>query len=149
MSIIKRGKTYWVDLTTPGGRRIRKSTGTHVKKQAQEYHDKLKAEMWELDRLDVKPDYLFEEALLHYVQSAECLKDKQTKKHHAIYWRKVFGGRGMAQLTKSITRILNIAYKMGYINKVPYIPKKKEAPIRVRWITKEQAQSLLSALSKQ
>ena len=55
----------------------------------------------------------------------------------------------MAQLTKSITRILNIAYKMGYIDKVPYIPKKKEASIRVRWITKEQAQSLLSALSKQ
>lgn len=177
MSIIKRGKTYWVDLTTPGGRRIRKSTGTHVKKQAQEYHDKLKAEMWELDRLDVKPDYLFEEALLHYVQSAECLKDKQTKKRHAIYWRKIFGGRGLRSLTideiinnipskhqtrgtpltnatinkyrQSITRILNIAYKLGYIDKVPYIPKKKEAPIRVRWITKEQAQSLLSALSKQ
>lgn len=131
--------------------------------------------MWEIDKLNSKPEYLFEDALLHYIRSADGQKDKATKKRHAIYWRSVFSGRPLSSLTtqeiinnipsqnmrsgkpltnstqnkyrKSIALILNLAHKAGFIDSVPYIPKKKEPPIRVRWITKEQARQLIDKIS--
>ena len=42
MSLFKRGKTWWIDFTTPGGKRIKRSAKTKVKREAQEYHDKLR-----------------------------------------------------------------------------------------------------------
>ncbi|STY64388.1 Uncharacterised protein [Mannheimia haemolytica] len=48
---------------------------------------------------------------------------------------------------KSLSRVLNIAHKLGMLDAVPHIPKKKEPPIRVRWITKEQAKQLIDKLS--
>ncbi|MCQ9124321.1 tyrosine-type recombinase/integrase [Rodentibacter caecimuris] len=179
MSIYKRNENgpWWVDLATPSGKRIRRSTGTTIKKEAQQYHDRLKAEMWKIDKLDAPPEYIFEEALLHYVRSAEGQKDTATKKRHAIYWRSKFSGRVLSSLTtqeilqhiptknmntkkplanatqnkyiKSISLILNLAHKAGILDKVPYIPKKKEPPIRVRWITKEQARELIGKLSQE
>ncbi|MFA9499697.1 tyrosine-type recombinase/integrase [Mannheimia sp. E30BD] len=172
MSIYKRGKIYWVAFTTPSGKRIRRSAGTEVKKNAQLFLQKIKAEMWSINHLDSEPDYLFEQALLDYLKQSEGLADQATKKRHAIYWRNVFGGRGLNTITtqeivnnlptknqntgeplsnstqnkyiKSLQRIFSIAHKAGYITKVPYLPKKKEPPIRIRWITKEQAKILIS-----
>lgn len=177
MSIYRRTKDgpWWVDITTPSGKRIRRSAGTTVKKEAQHYHDKLKAETWKIDRLNEKPEYIFEEALLLYVRSAEGLKDTSTKKRHAKYWREKFQGRVLSSLTtqeilnhiptrnmntnkpltnstknkyiQSILRILNLAHQAGLVDKVPHLPKNAEPPIRVRWITKEQAKDLLAKLN--
>ncbi len=48
MTIINRkdSKYLWIDITTPDGRRIRKSTETSNKKLAQEFHDIEKAKSW-------------------------------------------------------------------------------------------------------
>lgn len=174
MSIKKRGDVYYIDITAPNGKRIRRSIKTTVKKEAQQYHDKLKAELWQIDKLDKNPEYLFESALILFLKSAEGQKDIATKKRHAIYWRSVFAGRAIGSLTsdeiianipthsardktpltnstqnkyrKSIMRILALAHQSGYIDKLPYIPKKKEPPIRVRWITKEQARQLIDKI---
>ena len=75
MSIYKRGNTYWLDITTPSGERVRRSTGTEVKKKAQELHDKIKAELWDMAHLNKKPPKLFEEALLLFVEDAKLKKD--------------------------------------------------------------------------
>ena len=41
MSLCKRsGGTWWVDFYTPNGERIRRTTGTKSKAEAQEYHDR-------------------------------------------------------------------------------------------------------------
>jgi hypothetical protein len=40
----------------PGGKRIKESLGTADKRQAQELHDKRKAELWRVDRLGDFPD---------------------------------------------------------------------------------------------
>ena len=132
--------------------------------------------MWKIDKLDEKPEYIFEEALLLYVRSAEGLKDTATKKRHAEYWREKYSGRALSSLTtqeilshiptrnvntnkpltnstknkyiQSILRILNLAYQAGLVDKVPHLPKNKEPPIRVRWITKDQANRLINTLSQ-
>ncbi|MDP0029851.1 site-specific integrase [Glaesserella parasuis] len=177
MSIYRRKTNgpWWVDITTPNGKRIKRSTRTLVKREAQQYHDKLKQEMWAEDKLETKRKYIFEDALLHYVRSAEELKDKATKKRHAEYWLSKFAGRELSSLTaqeiilnipkknantknplshstqnkyvKSLLRVLNIAHKLGMLDSVPYVQKKKEPPIRVRWITKQQAKQLIDKLS--
>jgi hypothetical protein len=46
MSIYKRNDTWWIQFTAPDGCRLQQSAGTQIKQEAQELHDKLKAEAW-------------------------------------------------------------------------------------------------------
>ena len=50
MSLYKRGSTWGIDFTTPSGERIRRSADTSTKVEAQELHDRLKAEHWRLQK---------------------------------------------------------------------------------------------------
>lgn len=177
MPIYKRENStvWWVDITTPTGQRIRRSTKTSVKKQALEFHDKLKAQLWDTHILKKSPEHYFEEALLLFLKDGEGQKRLDSKKAHAAYFREKFAGRELRSLTSeeiiaslptismngkkvltpatqnryrsSIHRILSLAYKVGWIDKVPHITRKKEPKVRISWITKEQARELLNALS--
>lgn len=71
MPIYKRGKTYWVDISAPDGSRIRRSACTEEKVKAQEYHDKLRHEMWQVSRLDKIPDRFFEDIVILALRDAE------------------------------------------------------------------------------
>lgn len=55
MSIYKRGNTWWIQFTSPTGQRIQRSALTENKKEAEELHDKLKAEAWRVKVLNEKP----------------------------------------------------------------------------------------------
>ena len=48
MSLRKRGGIWWIDVVAPNGERIRRTTGTANKALAQEFHDRLKAELWRI-----------------------------------------------------------------------------------------------------
>ena len=56
MSLRKRKKSsvWWIDFVTPNGERVRRSTET-ANKEAQELHDKLKSEVWRVQRLGDRP----------------------------------------------------------------------------------------------
>lgn len=176
MPIYKRQNSpiWWVDITTPGGQRIRRSTKTIIKKKALEFHDKLKAQLWDIEVLNTEPKHYFEEALLLFLQSSEGQKRLDSKKAHAIFFREKFNGRLLSSLTSeeltasiptyntakcknlspatqnryrsSILRILSLAHKSGWIDKIPYIPRKQEPKVRISWITKEQATLLIQHL---
>ena len=45
MSIFLRGSVWYGSYTTPGGKRITESLGTEDRKQAQELHNRRKAEL--------------------------------------------------------------------------------------------------------
>lgn len=174
MPIYKRNDKWWIDITTPSGRRIRRSAKTTVKRKAQEYHDRLKAELWDIDKLGNSPKRYFEEALILFLKDSEDQKRFDSKQAHASYFRKIFAGRKLCSLTSeelscsipdrnihtgkiltpatqnryrsSILRILSLAYKAGWIDKIPYIPRKQEPKVRISWITKEQANILINNL---
>ena len=55
MSLRKRGGIWWVDFVAPNGERVRRTTETANKNQAQEFHDRLKSELWRLAKLGEKP----------------------------------------------------------------------------------------------
>jgi hypothetical protein len=64
MAIRKRGDVWWVDFTSPSGERIRRSAETGDKIEAQEYHDRLKAEAWRQDKLDETPRRTWNDAVV-------------------------------------------------------------------------------------
>jgi hypothetical protein len=68
MSLFKRNdSSYWWVRFIYNGRRIQHSTGTADQAKAQEYHDKLKASLWDQERLGVKPRRTWNEAVVKYL----------------------------------------------------------------------------------
>lgn len=50
MSIKLRGGTWHCDFVAPDGSRVRRSLKISDKRQAQEFHDRLKAEAWRVKK---------------------------------------------------------------------------------------------------
>lgn len=75
MSLFRqKSSPNWCVYICINGRRVRQSTGTSDRKQAQEYHDRLKNELWEQQRLGVKPRYKWREVVVRYLREAEFEK---------------------------------------------------------------------------
>lgn len=53
--LYQRNSTWYMDIRTPSGERIRRSLGTQDKQKAQELRAKLEHEFWQQSRLGVKP----------------------------------------------------------------------------------------------
>ena len=68
MSLYRRKNSpfWWVKLVH-NGRRIQQSTGTSDTAKATEYHDKLKASLWDQERLGVKPSHSWNEAVVRFL----------------------------------------------------------------------------------
>lgn len=92
---------WWVDIRPPGGQRIRRSTSTTSRPAAQEYHDKLKSELWRVHNLGEQPKHSFEEACLRLLKASEGQSDYDTKVRHVKYWLTVFAGRTICSLTNT------------------------------------------------
>ncbi len=69
MSLYKRkdSKIWWINISSPNGKRIRESTGTTNKKEAQEYHDRKKSDVWRQSKLNEKPRRLWQEAVIRFL----------------------------------------------------------------------------------
>lgn len=101
MSIRKRENgVYYLDLRTPGGTRVRQTTGTVDRKQAQEYHDKIKHDLWRVAKLGERPSHTFDEAALRFLQENVGTADYVNKALHIRHFREHFGGRKLDSLTR-------------------------------------------------
>ena len=108
MSLCKRGKTWWISFTTPSGERVRCSAATEDKTQAQEFHDKLKAESWRVVKLGDKPKRTWDEAAYKWLMETQ---DKKT--HHddvaKINWlQQFFRGKYLDELTRDVIAIASL-----------------------------------------
>ncbi|KAG8151684.1 tyrosine-type recombinase/integrase [Burkholderia catarinensis] len=101
MSIRKDKKSgiWHLDVSAPGGERIRRSTETTERRAAQEYHDRLKAELWRQEKLGEAPPKLFEEAIVRFLLLCQGQRDLAGKIRHTEYWRDQFAGRAVRSLT--------------------------------------------------
>lgn len=113
MSIFKRPNSrHWQIYieTQGGGKPIRCSSGTTSKKKAQEYHDKLKAESWEISKLNKKPEYIWEELAVQWLK--ECNKKSIEFDKTKIKWfseldennNQRFGGKKLSELTRDYVK---------------------------------------------
>jgi len=171
MSLFKRGNTWWIDLTTPGGQRIRCSSGTSDRKQAQECHDQIKVETWRVHRLGEKPDRSWQEAAVQWLKETEH-KASHEKDKEILRWlhpylgalklsainRELISRIGEAKALESSKATANryLALVRAILRRardewewVDWIPKVRLYPQsqrRVRWITREQAETLIAFL---
>ncbi len=81
MALYKRKETWWISISH-NGQRILRSTGTTNKVEAQQYHDKLKAELWRLTKLDNKAVYSWREAVLRWLRESSHKRSIEDDKYH-------------------------------------------------------------------
>src|SRR5258708_39350971 len=79
MSLYKRqGSPYWWARFTHRGRRLQQSTGTADRVKAEQFHDRLKASLWDLDRLGTKPSHAWNDAVVRWLHGTS---HKATHQH--------------------------------------------------------------------
>jgi integrase len=162
---------WWLDFYDPRGKRIRKSCGTTDKKLAQEYHDRLKAELWRQDKLGERPRYSWQEAVVNYVGENQNQRSLKTTKENLRFLDKFLSDKRLDEITRklieeikqekiatgasvgSVNRmltvlraILNAAKHWDWLESPPVIKLLSDNTQRIRWLTHEQANALLAEL---
>ncbi|RSW78822.1 site-specific integrase [Klebsiella aerogenes] len=134
MSIFRRGEIWYASYSLPGGKRIKESLGTEDKRQAQELHDKRKAELWRVDRLGDFPDVTFEEACLRWLEEKADKKSLDTDKGRIGFWIEHFEGMKIKDITEAkiyaaVSRMQNRKAKEIWQQRVDAAVRKgKDAP---------------------
>ena len=173
MSLYKRKDSpfWWVKLTV-GGRRVSQSSGTTNKRQAQEFHDKRKAELWEQERLGVKPRHTWDEAVLRYLGEEVGKKSIKATMVHLRWLQPRLEGMVLADITRDVVDSLKQAgqsenvttatvnrriqvvrgilrracLEWEWLDKLPRFRLLKESQGRVRYLTREEAARLMAEL---
>lgn len=173
MSLYKRKDSpfWWVKLTVCG-RRVSESTGTADKRQAQEFHDKRKAELWEQQRLGVKPRHTWEEAVLRYLNEEVNKKSIKDDRLNLRWLHPRLEGMDLAQITRDVVdglmqqsqrtgvsnattnrriQVLRAVLRRAHlewewIDRLPRFRLLKEPQGRVRYLTRQEAARLLAEL---
>jgi hypothetical protein len=68
MSLRKRGQTWWIEFSAPNGARVRRSAQTDHKAEAQEFHDKLKSEVWRIQKMGDRPRRIWQDAAIRWLR---------------------------------------------------------------------------------
>src|SRR3954470_10573115 len=72
---------WWCDFWHQG-RRVRKSTGTTNRREAQEYAERFKAELWRRARLGERPAITWDAAVLDWLEAHQHLRTLRDRKDH-------------------------------------------------------------------
>ncbi|GAA3582961.1 site-specific integrase [Gibbsiella greigii] len=100
MSLFRRGEVWYTSFTTPNGKRVKQSLGTKDKRQAAEFHDKLKAEAWRVSKLGEIPGMLFDEACVRWLQEKAHKKSLDDDKSRNKFWLSHFSGMQLRDVTE-------------------------------------------------
>ena len=173
MSLYKRkGSPYWWVKLAHKGHRLQESTGTANKRQAQEFHDRRKSELWEQERLGVKPRHKWEEAVLRYLDEGSHKVRLDDDRNHLRKLQPYLEGMDLASINRTLVDNLihkfakegssntTVNRRMGvlgailrkavneweWLERMPHVRKLKEPKGRVRFLSRPQAQSLLREL---
>ncbi|MBN8531026.1 MAG: site-specific integrase [Alphaproteobacteria bacterium] len=154
-----------------GAAKDRRSAETQSKQQAQEFHDKLKADSWRVSKLGEKPQYTWDQAALRWLQETSHKKSHEEDKRHVRWLKPYLSSKTLISITRevvtkiaeekrqnaspaTVNRVLALIrailrramVEWEWIERVPVIRLYKEPKRRVRWLTPEQAARLLEEL---
>ena len=171
MSLIKRGKTWWIDFATPSGKRVRCTARTANRAQAQELHDKLKADAWRQGQLSERPKYTWDDAAYKWLMETSHKATHGEDKSKLRWLQGFLRGKSLHSIDRELVaeigaiktreaeqatanRYLSLirailrraAYEWEWIDRAPRIKLYREAKRRIRWITPKQVQTLLREL---
>jgi integrase len=172
MSIVKRGNTWWIDIVAPNGQRIRRTTKTEQKELAQEYHDRLKVELWRVHHLGERTRHTWNEAVVRWLKEQSHKATIETDKIHFRWLDRFLGGQYLDAINRDlIDKITDVKIAEGvsnatvnrvmevlravlrkcvneweWLDRAPFIKMLKEPTRRIRYLTQNEAQRLLSHL---
>ena len=102
MALWKRAGIYYVKLTSPDGTLLRRSTRTSDRKKAEEYHDRLKAELWDLAFLKKKPKRTWDEAALRWLKEKAHKKSLRDDVTRIRWFTRHLRGRTLDQVSRAL-----------------------------------------------
>lgn len=173
MSLFKRKDSpyWWVKISHKSGC-LQQSTGATDKAKAREYHDKLKASLWDQEKLGVKPSYLWNDAVVRWIAETTHKASQADDKSHLRWLDKYLSGvelkdinrdvldrvmaarlrEGLANAT--VNRMLEVvrailrkaAYEWDWTDKAPRVRLLREPRRRVRWLSRDEAKRLIGEL---
>lgn len=173
MSLYKRsGSPYWWVKLSHNGRRVQQSSGTTDRAKAQEYHDKLKASLWDQERLGIKPVHSWKEAAVRWLRESTHKASRDLDVMHLQWLDKFLGGLSLTEINRdvvdritqarladgvsnaSVNRLLQCVRvilrrsvnEWEWLDRAPKIRFLHEPTRRVRWLTRDQAEKLIEAL---
>ena len=171
MAIRKRGKTWWVDISAPSGERIRRSAETEDKRQAQEYHDRLKSEAWRISKLKDRPSHTWDEAGVRWLDEKAHKRSLKDDIKMLRWLQPYLRGKNLTEIDRSIVdqivrekmkgrvtpatvnrvlallrSIMRKCVEWGWIDGAPMIRLIPEPKRRVRWLTHQEAEKLMGCL---
>lgn len=172
MSIVKREKTWYVRFTAPDGNRVFVSARTQDRTQAQEYHDRLKAEHWRVQQVGARPRYTWNEAVIRWLKESTHkrslngdranfrwldphLRDVELAEINparitAIAQAKHSEGVSNASVNRVLALLRAVLRRAAgpwdWIDRAPSVRLLSEPKRRVRWLTREQLTALMSEL---
>nr|WP_186080872.1 site-specific integrase [Burkholderia gladioli] len=129
MSLYKRktSPNWQYKLYPPGGGApVQGSTGTSNKEQAQEFHDRLKVELWNQARLGIKPRYTWNDAVVRYVTEREGLPSLETSKTHLRWLDRHLAGVALADIDRDRIDAIALAKR-----REPLTVRTKQGPVAI------------------
>jgi integrase len=171
MGVYKRGTVWWVAITSPNGTRICRSTGTDDATRAQEFHDRLKVQLWEEQRLGVKPQRSWQDAAVRWVKETRDKRSHEKDVAKLRWLHRFLGHLQLSQVTRDVidaiaerkTResspsnanrylaliraILRRARdEWNWLDAIPKVRLSREPKGRIRFLSPEEARRLLDEL---
>ena len=95
MSLRRRGSVWWVDVLSPSGERVRRSTGTENKALALEFHNRLKVELWRIAKLGARPRRTWNEAVVRWLKEQSHKATIHTDRGHFRWLDQYLGGKAL------------------------------------------------------
>ncbi len=172
MSLFKRkdSSSWWVKIIIDG-RKVQRSTGTDDKIKAQEFHDRLKAQMWEQNRLGVKTRRSWKEAVVRWLEETSEKATHEEDRRKLIWLDAYLGERLLDEINLDVIDSIRAAKlkeaskattnrylalirsilirsrgEWEWIDKAPKVRLFKEFASRERSLTQAQAGRLLAEL---
>ncbi len=174
MSLIKRKKSsvWWIDFVAPNGERIRRSTETADRREAAELHDKLKSEVWRVQRLGDRPKRIWQDAVVRWLREQAHKASLDDDKQKLRWLDRFLAGRELESINRAmIDRIVEAkqAEKCSnatvnrtlallrailrrcvndweWLDRAPAVKLLKEPTRRIRFLTQGHALILLQEL---
>lgn len=173
----RKGSPYWwVNLKGPQGQRIRQSTGTTNKQEAEAIEGRMKAELWQRQAWGKEPEYSFEDVIAEYLKAQRGSRSFAGTQISARILLEYFSGKTISSIKKSDVRWAmqdmqeKRSYKPSSVSTrmstfkaaISFCRKELDWKIedpsqglhvpriekRVRWITEKQAHDLVDAASR-
>lgn len=166
----KRGRYYHIDITV-GGERIRCSTGTANKEQAELFEAKVRQDAWERQKLGVKQRRTFEEACVRWLQDQAHKKSLHSDKEKIRFFKEHLTGKHLDEISRELiadilaehraeasaaTKNRHVAFirsllymardEWKWLDAAPKFQTYVEPKVRVAFATAEQFQKLLDNL---